>query len=65
LNADGVTATTGGEPVDAAVSDRFYYVHARVTNELVGFRINHANGSLTPVGEPVTLPVTAAGVAAL
>lgn len=64
LDGDGVTATTGGEPLDAAISDRFYYVHARVTNELVGFRIDHSDGSLTPVGSPAPLPATAVGVAA-
>jgi 6-phosphogluconolactonase (cycloisomerase 2 family) len=63
LNADGITATTGGNPTDMAMSHDGHYLYARVaaTNQIAVFRIN-ADGSLSP--RPA-LTATAAGLAGL
>jgi len=48
LNTDGVTATTGGNPTDVAVSanSRYLYVRVAATNSIAGFTVG-SDGSLT------------------
>ncbi|MGE5892452.1 MAG: lactonase family protein [bacterium] len=50
LNADGVTALTGGNPTDAALSlnSRFLYAVVNATNSIAVFAIG-ADGSLEPL----------------
>ena len=50
LNADGITAVTGGNPTDAAVSNngQFLYVLVNRTNSIAVFAIN-SDGSLSPL----------------
>jgi len=61
LDADGVTATTGGNPRDMAITLR--YLYAQTDGSLDAYRI-HADGSLTPIGS-TSVPATARGVVAL
>jgi len=63
LNDDGVTAVTGGNPTDAALShdSRYLYVRVGALNTIRVFRIE-ADGSLT--GRP-SLTGTPAGLAGL
>ena len=63
LNADGVTAITGGNPTDVAVShnSRYLYVRVAALNSIAVFAIN-ADGSLAPLP---SLNGTAAGLAGL
>jgi 6-phosphogluconolactonase len=63
LNPDGVTAVTGGNPTDMAMSQDGRYLYARVANlaSIATFRIG-ADGSLTAVP---SLTGTLAGLAGL
>ena len=65
LNSDGVTATTGANPTDAAVSHDSQYLYARVAglSAIAIFRIN-ADGSLTPLPPFTGTPAGLAGLAA-
>jgi 6-phosphogluconolactonase (cycloisomerase 2 family) len=64
LNADGVTAVTGGNPTDAAVSNngQFLYVLVNRINAIAVFAIN-ADGSLDPLPFLQGTPGTFAGLA--
>jgi 6-phosphogluconolactonase (cycloisomerase 2 family) len=50
LNADGVTAVTGGNPTDVAMSENSHFLYARVAalNAIAIFAVG-ADGSLTPL----------------
>ncbi len=63
LNADGVTAITGGNPTDMALSidSRFVYALVNRNNAIAMFAIG-ADGSLAPLGEAET-PGGLAGLA--
>jgi 6-phosphogluconolactonase len=65
LNADGVTAVTGGNPTDAAVSNdsRFLYALVNATNSIAVFAIG-VDGSLTPRASLTGNPAGLAGLAA-
>jgi len=65
LNADGVTAVTGGNPTDAAVSLNGQFLYARVaaTNTIAVFRIG-SDGSLAPLPPLTGTPAGLAGLAA-
>jgi 6-phosphogluconolactonase len=65
LNADGVTAVTGGNPTDVGVSEnsRFLYALVNATNSIAVFRIG-ADGSLDPVASQTGNPAGLAGLAA-
>jgi 6-phosphogluconolactonase (cycloisomerase 2 family) len=65
LDADGVTAVTGGNPTDAAVSHDGQYLYARVAarNEIAIFRIG-SDGSLAPEPPLEGTPAGLAGLAA-
>lgn len=65
LNADGVTAVTGGNPTDVAVShnSRYLYVRVAATNSIAVFAIN-ADGSLAPLPALLGTPGGLAGLAA-
>jgi 6-phosphogluconolactonase (cycloisomerase 2 family) len=64
LDADGVTAVTGGNPTDVAVSrnSRFLYVRVSATSEIAVFRI-HADGSLEKRPSLTGTPAGLAGLA--
>jgi 6-phosphogluconolactonase (cycloisomerase 2 family) len=64
LDADGVTAVTGGNPTDAAVSHDGQYLYARVaaTNRIAIFRIG-SNGSLASLPALDGTPAGLAGLA--
>jgi hypothetical protein len=63
LNAVGVTAVTGGNPTDIALSidSQYAYVLVNASSSIVGFAIE-ADGSLEPIGEAET-PGGLAGLA--
>lgn len=63
LNADGVTAITGGNPTDMALSHdgRFLYARVAAFSQIAVFRIN-ADGSLTPRPPLVGTPAGLAGL---
>jgi 6-phosphogluconolactonase (cycloisomerase 2 family) len=65
LNADGVTAVTGGNPTDAALSrnSRFLYVRVAATNSIAVFAIEH-DGALTARPALTGTPAGLAGLAA-
>jgi 6-phosphogluconolactonase len=65
LNADGVTAVTGGNPTDVGVSNdsRFLYALVNATNSIAGFAIG-ADGSLEPLASLTGNPAGLAGLAA-
>jgi len=65
LNADGVTATTGGNPTDVAVShnSRFMYVRVAATNSIAVLEIG-SDGSLTALPSLTGTPDGLAGLAA-
>lgn len=65
LNADGVTAITGGNPADAAVSSdsRFLYARVGALGAIAIFRIG-ADGSLSPQTPLTGTPAGLAGLAA-
>jgi 6-phosphogluconolactonase (cycloisomerase 2 family) len=65
LNADGVTAVTGGNPSDVAVSHDSRYLYARVaaTNAIAVFAIG-ADGALAPLPSLTGTPAGLAGLAA-
>lgn len=65
LNADGVTAVTGGNPTDAAVSSdgRFLYVRVAALSTIAIFRIG-GDGSLSPQPSLTATPAGLAGLAA-
>ena len=64
LDANGVTATTGGAPsdIDDSVNSRFVYA-LNGAGYISGFAVA-ADGSLTPVNTVSGLPTSAAGLAA-
>ncbi|HYO44482.1 MAG TPA: beta-propeller fold lactonase family protein [Candidatus Limnocylindrales bacterium] len=64
LDASGVTATTGGNPTDAAVSrdGRFLYARVAATAQVAIFRIG-ADGSLSPIDPLTGTPAGLAGLA--
>jgi 6-phosphogluconolactonase len=65
LNPDGVTAVTGGNPTDAAVSNdsRFLYALVNATGSIAVLAIG-ADGSLTPRASLTGNPAGLAGLAA-
>ena len=67
LNADGVAAETGNDPVDLAITKnrRFLYAVNAGDGTVSMFRVNRWNGSLTALGTVGGLPVYdgAAGIA--
>ena len=65
LDADGVTAVTGGNPTDAALSEssRYLYVRVAALNQIAIFRIEF-DGSLTPLPVLTGTPAGLAGLAA-
>jgi 6-phosphogluconolactonase len=65
LNADGVTAVTGGNPTDVGVSrnSRFLYALVNATNSIAVFAIG-ADGSLEPLPSLTGHPGELAGLAA-
>lgn len=64
LNADGITAVTGGNPTDVAMSADGSYLYARVgaLNEIAIFRITR-DGSLSPRPPLTGTPAGLAGLA--
>ena len=64
LDADGVTAVTGGNPTDVALSgnSRFLYARVSATNEIAGFRIG-SDGSLAELPSLTGTPDGLAGLA--
>jgi len=64
LDASGVTATTGGNPTDMAMSQDGHYLYARVANlrSIAIFRIGH-DGRLDPLPSLVGTPAGLAGLA--
>jgi len=65
LNADGVTATTGGNPTDAALSLDSHYLYVRVGAQTAVrvFRVE-SSGSLTALPSLTGTPAGLAGLAA-
>jgi 6-phosphogluconolactonase len=65
LDADGVTAITGGNPTDAALSDdsRFLYARIAALNAIAIFQIGR-DGSLIPLPSLTGTPGGLAGLAA-
>jgi 6-phosphogluconolactonase (cycloisomerase 2 family) len=65
LNADGITAVTGGNPTDAAVSldSHFLYVRVAALNAIRVFAIE-SDGSLTALPSLTGTPGGLAGLAA-
>lgn len=65
LNANGITAVTGKNPIDAAFSfgDRFFYVLNSGDHSISAFSVQH-DGSLNVVGTTGGLPTTSNGLAA-
>jgi len=65
LNADGVTATTGGNPTDVAVSanSRYLYVRVAATSSIAVFAIG-SDGSLTALPALTGTPAGLVGLAA-
>jgi 6-phosphogluconolactonase len=65
LNAEGVTAVTGGNPTDVGVShdSRFLYALVNATNSIAVLAIE-ADGSLTPRASLTGNPAGLAGLAA-
>ena len=68
LDSNGVTAMTGGAPVDLAITPngRFLYNVNALSGTVSAFKVNKADGSLTSLGEVGGLPVDdgAVGIAA-
>ena len=64
LNDDGVTAATGGNPTDMAMSEDGRYLYARVAalNEIAAFKIR-PDGSLAPLPAFEGTPANLAGLA--
>ena len=64
LDADGVTAVTGGNPTDAALShdSRYLYVRVAAANAIAAFRIR-SDGSLGPLPALMGTPAGLAGLA--
>lgn len=65
LDADGVTAVTGGNPTDAALSagSRYLYVRVAATGSIAAFAIA-ADGALRPLPSLTGTPTGLAGLAA-
>jgi len=65
LNANGITATTGGNPTDAALShdSRHLYVRVAALGQIAVFSIE-SDGSLTPRPSLNGTPAGLAGLAA-
>lgn len=66
LDDDGVTAETGGGPLDMEmVGSEFLYVHVGGTNEILSYRVEPGTGALLPLDNRGTrsLPATAVGMA--
>ena len=64
LQSDGISAVTGGNPTDMAMSDDGRYLYARVANlnAIAAFRIGR-NGSLTAIPSLTGTPAGLAGLA--
>ena len=64
LDADGITAVTGGNPTDMAMSDDGSYLYVRVAalNQIAIFKIGR-NGSLSPLPAFAGTPDGLAGLA--
>jgi len=64
LNEDGVTALTGGNPTDMAMSRDGHYLYARVAalGQIAAFRVQ-ADGSLAPLPALTGTPAGLAGLA--
>jgi 6-phosphogluconolactonase (cycloisomerase 2 family) len=65
LNADGVTAVTGGNPTDVAMSNDGRYLYARVAalNQIAIFRVE-SDGALTTLPALIGTPAGLGGLAA-
>jgi hypothetical protein len=65
LNADGVTAITGGNPTDMALTlnSRFLYARVAATNSIAGFTVG-SDGSLTALPALTGTPDGLVGLAA-
>ena len=65
LNENGITATTGGNPTDAALSNDSQYLYVRINalSTIAVFRIN-ADGSLSSLPSVTGTPSGLAGLAA-
>ena len=65
LNTDGITATTGGNPTDMALSNdsRYLYVRVAALGAISVFRIE-SDGSLSPQPPITGTPAGLAGLAA-
>jgi 6-phosphogluconolactonase (cycloisomerase 2 family) len=65
LNANGITGTTGGAPLDEAISrnDKFLYVLNPSIALINAFRVN-SDGSLVSLTGASGIPASAAGLIA-
>ena len=65
LNADGVTAVTGGNPTDVAISNDGHYLYARIAalNRIAIFRVE-SDGALTTLPALTGTPAGLGGLAA-
>jgi 6-phosphogluconolactonase (cycloisomerase 2 family) len=65
LDANGVTAVTGGNPTDAALShdSRYLYVRVEALSEIAIFRVQ-SDGALVPLPSITGTPAGLAGLAA-
>ena len=64
LLSNGVTATTGSQPLDIAFTRNSRYLYnVSGAGALIGFRVNE-DGSLTSLGQVTTVPVTSRGLVA-
>ena len=63
LDADGVSATTGGNPADMALSQDggYLYVRVGVANQIAILQVQKG-GALAPIGQPA-IPANAVGLA--
>lgn len=65
LTANGITATTGGTPLDLAISSGDQYLYAlNVGTQMINIFKIGANGSLTGLGNALGMPTSGAGLAA-
>jgi 6-phosphogluconolactonase len=65
LNADGVTATTGGGPIDFNFSENGRYLYTlNGKDKSISIHRYNSNGGLTAVGTVTGLPMGAVGIAA-
>ena len=65
LNADGVTASTGGGPIDLALTGDGQFLYSlNAGDHTISAFATAANGSLTSTGGASGLPASANGLAA-